>query len=109
MSSDLTPGLEAFLAAQAHRKSFTDMSVAQINALTPGEFARLTGRQLVVQPTTPAVPGTPRTTKGEAADHSPQPEPLDVASMGLAQYAELRREPKPPTPVGLYGTVLLHS
>ena len=25
MSSDLTPGLEAFLAAQAHRKSFTDM------------------------------------------------------------------------------------
>lgn len=41
-----TPRTAAWLASQDHREAVEDLSPAEINAMTPGEYARRTGRSL---------------------------------------------------------------
>lgn len=83
----LTPTQRAFLQSQYHRGAFEDMSAADINRLDIATFARLTGREFVIEPVEP--PGRPRQAQGHPGQ-DPQPEPIDIQAMGMAEYAAIR-------------------
>jgi hypothetical protein len=92
----LTPTQRAFLQSQYSRETFGDLSPAEINALDMADYAARTGRNLGVtaEVAGSVPPGTPRQspeqTPGMPAPAPQQPQGIDVGSMSMEQYAQLR-------------------
>lgn len=75
----------------------TGMTAAELNALSMDEFARLTGRATFAETAVRSlgydeIPGRPRqhTESTPVQVASPEPEPIDIANMSYAEYAEFR-------------------
>jgi hypothetical protein len=93
--SGLTPIGEAFLAASQLREAVEDLSAADINRMSFSEYARI--RESAGLPSidpfsevySPEPPGRPRSAQDDPG-RDPQPEPIDLQAMGMAEYAAIR-------------------
>ena len=93
----LTPTQRAFLSASQLREAVEDLSAADINRMSFSEYARIRGRAGLpgVDPFAkayaPEPSGRPRQAQGHPGQ-DPQPEPIDIQAMGMAEYRRVREQ-----------------
>lgn len=100
MSNGLTPIGEAFLAASELQEAAEDLSAAEINKMSMADYAKIRERAGLpsidpyaeVYSTDFVPPGTPRQEQAPAALGTPEPQPqgIDVASLDMQTYGQLR-------------------
>lgn len=90
--------IDTWATVQNLRASFEDLSPAQINAMSFGEWAARTGRQAPAESATAALdaqyqasaPTAPQQPPAAAQEPAVEPQGLDLASMPMSDYAALR-------------------
>jgi hypothetical protein len=98
MSSGLTPTQDAWLSTQQMTETFSGFTAHEIATMPLDEFARLAGRQTIGQAATQAFGTEPlgrlreEPAPAQTVPQAPAPEPqgIDVTSLDMAEYAQLR-------------------
>ena len=91
----LTPTQRAFLSASQLREAAEDLSAADINRMSFSDYSKireaagLPGIDPYTDVYSPEPPGRPRSAQGDPGQ-DPQPEPVDIQAMGMAEYAAIR-------------------
>lgn len=86
----LTPAQESFLRMRELERTFAGYTAAEISTMDPGEFARLSGRELVFTPTAPVPERVPEQAPEAVPEPVPEARGVTVAEMSPAQYAQAR-------------------
>jgi hypothetical protein len=95
MDDGLTPLQRAFLDSQRHKEAFEEMSAVEINRMSFAEFAARSGRRTPAQAAVAALDANytalgSSQQKAPAPPQSQTPQGVDIASMSMADYSQIR-------------------